>query len=449
MRKSRFPDSLVLIFGIVVLAHLSTYLLPAGEFEREGRTVLAGTYKVIEADPLPWHAFLTLIPKGLSKAADIIFFVFVIGGVIGVLRATGAIDGLIGGAIRRFEKKPLLLLAGMTTLFAVGSSTIGMAEEYMPFVPILVAMCIAMKFDAIVALGIVYIGAGLGYGCAVLNPFTVMIAKEIAGLPPNSGMLLRWGLLALLLPVAIHHLWRYASKIKADPSRSLVAGIDYSEGFELPKDTRLTSSHVLILSLLVAMIGVFIWGVQAHDWYLTELMALFLGLALVSGALARMSPNAIAQRFTAGAAEMTSTALLIGFARTIEVVLSEAHVIDTVVNGVAGSLDQLGTQGAALGMLGVQSVCNALIPSGSGQAYVTMPLMAPISDLTGVGRETAVLAYQFGDGFTNMLVPTNALLMGMLALGKIPYTAWLRFVLPLLIKIFLIASVVLLITAGS
>lgn len=449
MRKSRFPDSLVLIFGIIVLAHLASYLLPAGEFEREGRKVLAGTYKVIEADALPWHAFLTLIPKGLAKAGDIIFFVFVVGGVIGVLRATGAIDGLIGGAIRRFEKRPLMLIAGMTTLFAVGSSTIGMAEEYMPFVPILVAMCLAMKFDAIVALGIIYFGAGLGYGCAALNPFTVLIAKDIAGLEPDSGMLLRWGLLAFMLPVAIHHLWSYASKIKADPSRSLVAGVDYSEGFELPEDTRLTKVHGIILFLLAAMIGIFVWGVQEHEWYLTELMALFLGLALVSGALARMSPNAIAQRFTSGAAEMTGTALLIGFARTIEVVLSEAHVIDTVVNRVAGSLDQLGTQGAALGMLGVQSVCNALIPSGSGQAYVTMPIMAPISDLTGVGRETAVLAYQFGDGFTNMVVPTNALLMGMLALGKIPYTAWLRFVVPLLIKIFLIASVVLLITAGS
>ena len=206
---------------------------------------------------------------------------------------------------------------------------------------------------------------------------------------------------------------------------------------------------MLILSLLAAMIGVFVWGVQSSGWYLTELMALFLGLALISGALARMSPNAIAQRFTSGAAEMTGTALLIGFARTIEVVLTEAHVIDTVVNGIAGSLDQLGTQGAALGMLGVQSLCNALIPSGSGQAYVTMPIMAPLSDLTGVGRETAVLAYQFGDGFTNMVVPTNALLMGMLALGKIPYSAWLRFVAPLLIKIFLMACVVLLITAGS
>ena len=184
---SRFPDSLVLIFGLILLAQLATYVLPAGEFERQGRQVVRGTYHAVEAEPLPVFTFLTAVPAGLADAADIIFFIFIVGGVFGVLRSTGAIDALIGLAIRRLGGRPVLLVGGMVTLFAVGSSTVGMAEEYMPFVPLLVTMCLALRMDAVVALGIIYVGAGVGYGCAALNPFTVLIGQNIAGIELTSG----------------------------------------------------------------------------------------------------------------------------------------------------------------------------------------------------------------------------------------------------------------------
>ncbi len=179
MKKSRFPDSLVLIFAMIVAAQLLSYVLPAGEFERDGRRVVPGTYAPVEADSLAWHAFLTKIPKGMEAGGEIIFFVFLVGGVIGVVRASGAIDALIATAIRHAGGSTLLLTGGMLTLFALGSSTIGMAEEYMPFIPVMVTMCLALKMDAMVALGIVYMGAGIGYGCAALNPFTVQIAQQI------------------------------------------------------------------------------------------------------------------------------------------------------------------------------------------------------------------------------------------------------------------------------
>jgi len=333
----------------------------------------------------------------------------------------------------------------------VGSSTIGMAEEYMPFVPILVAMCLALKFDAVVALGIVYIGAAVGYGCAAMNPFTILIAKDIAGQSPMTFFWQRWVLLLICILIGTHHTLAYARRIRADASHSLVADIDYTDGtYDMPTDVGLTGARVGVLTAFAGMIGVFVWGVNVHGWYLVELAGLFFGLALVAMALGRIHPNDAATHFTHGAAEMTGTALLIGFARTIEVVLVEASVIDTVIYGIASvlaSADALGEGVAAVvgawGMLVVQSICNVLIPSGSGQAYVTMPIMAPLADLIGVGRETAVLAYQFGDGFTNMIVPTNALLMGMLALGRVPYQRWVRFVLPFLLKIYLVALVVL------
>jgi uncharacterized ion transporter superfamily protein YfcC len=448
-KPSRFPDSLVLIFGMIAAALVATWLLPAGEFERDGRTVIAGTYHAVEASRLaPW-ALLTSIPRGLEAAADIIFFVFIVGGVIGVVRATGANDAMIGAAIARLGGRPLLLVAGRVTLLAVGYTTIGMAEEYMPFIPILVTMCIALRMDAIVAMGIVYVGAGVGYGCAASNPFTVMIAQRIAGIEPlGSGQAFRWLLLLVCLVIGVHHIMRYAARLRVDPARSLVADVDYTRGFDLPKDVRLTAGRGLVIAVFVLGIVLFVWGVRTWEWYLTELAAVFLAIALASAVAARLGVNRTAREFCSGAAELTTTALLIGFARTIEVVLSDGKVIDTVVHGIAQTLDGLGPHAAALGMLGVQSVCNLFIPSGSGQAYVTMPIMSPLAALTGVTQQTAVLAYQIGDGFTNMIVPTNALLMGMLALGRIPYQRWLRFVVPLLVKLFVAAAIALMIAVS-
>jgi len=444
-KLTRLPHPLILIFAMIVIAQVFTYVLPQGAYDREDRKVQVGTYQNVEAKPLPWHASLTLIPKGMEKAADVIFFVFIIGGVIQVLRATGAINALIGASIRRLGKNPLYLVAGMTVLCSLGSTSVGMAEEYMPFIPILVTMCIALKMDAIVAMGIVYVGAAIGYGCAALNPFTVLIAQDIAGLPLTSGQGFRWILLIVCLFVGIHHLMAYSARIRSHPGQSLVSDIDYSSGFEIPEDTHFTTRRIVVMAIFIAGVALFVIGVARWEWYLTELSAVFMGTAILSAIAARLSFNASAEAFCKGAADMTTTALLIGFARTIETVLTEGQVIDTIIHNIAGTLEGGSASIAAIGMLGVQSVCNLLIPSGSGQAYVTMPIMAPLADLTGITRQTAVLAYQLGDGFMNAVVPTNALLMGMLALGKIPYQRWLRFVLPLMAKLYVVAIIALII----
>ena len=206
---------------------------------------------------------------------------------------------------------------------------------------------------------------------------------------------------------------------------------------------RVPPARAGVVAVFVAGVVLFVYGVSARGWYLTELTAVFLGIALAAAAVARLAPNRVAAAFQAGAGELVSTAVIVGFARTIQVVLTEGQVIDTIIDGLATPLQALPGQAAAVGMLAVQTVCNLFIPSGSGQAYVTMPIMAPLADLTGLTRQTAVLAYQLGDGFTNMVVPTNALLMGMLALARIPYQRWLRFVGPLLVKLYLVAILAL------
>lgn len=498
-RRFKVPHTLVLLFGMVVAALLLTYLLPAGSFERveneAGRMqVVPGSYEVApETERLSPLAVFTAIPAGFSAAHEIIFFVFIIGGAFAVLRATGAVDAALGALLGRLGHRPFWLVAGGVLLFAVGSSTIGMAEEYLPFVPILIALSLALGYDTVTAVGIMTVGYGVGYGVALINPFTVLIAQDVAGLQPGSGMGFRLALSAVFLPLGIHHVWSYARRVGADPSRSLVADVatepesaaagqhapapdgatvgpangpaagpaagatvgpangpaagpaagaatDAAAG---PAYPALTRTHRWVLFTLLAALGVLIWGLTQRHWYLVEMSALFVALAIALAAMARMSPDRAAVTFGEGAAELTVTALMIGVARAIQVVLDEGGVIDTIVHGISVPLQALPAGLAAVGMFIVQSLTNLFIPSGSGQAYVTMPIMAPLADLVGVSRQVAVLAYQFGDGFTNILVPTNAVLVGILAMAAIPYGRWLRFILPFMVKLWVVGSVAL------
>jgi uncharacterized ion transporter superfamily protein YfcC len=450
-RRFKVPHTLVLLFAMVVAALLLSWVLEPGAFERvetdAGVQVVPGTYQptpdVERQSPL---AIFTAIPKGFNAAHQIIFFVFIIGGAFAVLRATGAIDAALGSLLRRMGGRPFLLVAGGVVLFAVGSATIGMAEEYLPFVPIMVVLALALGYDAVTAVGIMTVGYGIGYGVAVINPFTVLIAQDVAGLTPASGMGFRLALAAVLLPVGIHHVWSYARRVKADPSRSLVADVeppDVAGDVAVAEQPPMTATHRWVLAAMTALLLLLVVGLSLWGWYLVEMGALFVAMAVVIAAIARMSPDRTAIEFGRGAAELTVTALMIGVARAIQVVLDEGGVVDTIVHGISLPLQALPGAASAVGMFFVQSVANLFIPSGSGQAFVTMPIMAPLADLVGVSRQVAVLAYQFGDGFTNVLVPTNAVLVGILAMAAIPYDRWLRFILPFMVKMWILGSIAL------
>lgn len=455
-RKRWSFDSLVLIFSIIVIAQFLVYVIPQGTYEREpypespGRTMVvpdsyspAGSSEA--ADISPWY-FLLAIPKGFAAAQEIIFLIFIVGGVIAILRHSGAIDAFLHRAVVRLGRSPWILIAGCLLMFSLGSFTIGMGEEYVPLIPIIVTMSLAMKMDAIVAMGMVWVPYGIGWACAGTNPFGVIIAQNIANVPITSGWAFRLAMMGAFLAIAFHHIYRYALRVRRDPEASLVSHVSYDRGFELPQDIGLTGPRIAILVVfLVGVIG-FVWGVATYGWYIPELNAVFLAIGLATALLARIPAGETSRTFIAGAADMTAAALLVGFARTIEVVLSDGQVIDTVIHAIAGVLTGFGAEASAVGMLVVQTICNFFIPSGSGQAFVTMPIMSPLATLTGVPQQTAVIAYQFGDGFTNMVVPTSALVMGALALGRIPYGAWVRFVTPLLVKLFALAVVFLILT---
>ncbi len=448
-------DSLVLIFSIVICAQLLTYVVPQGRFGRvpypknpSREMVVPGSFSAVATQDRvslePWHA-LTAVPKGMEAAQEIIFLVFLVGGVIAILRATGAIDAFLHTAVAKLGRTPWVLIGGCLVIFSMGSWTIGMGEEYVPLIPILITMSLAMKMDAIVAMGMIWVPYAIGWACAGTNPFGVLIAQDIAGLAPTSGWPFRLGLLVIFLAVGFQHVYSYALKVRRDPSSSLVADIDYSDGFEPPDDVRLTGRRVAILVVFALGIVGFVIGASTADWYIGELLTIFLAVGLIAALIAGLSPIKTSQTFIRGAREMTAAALIIGFARAIEVVLNDGQIIDTVIHSIASLLEGTGPAVAAVGMLAVQSLCNLFIPSGSGQAFVTMPIMSPLATLTGVPQQVAVLAYQFGDGFSNMLVPTSALVMGTLALGRIPYGRWLRFAGPLLVKLLLVAAIMLII----
>ncbi len=443
-------DSLALIFSFIIIAQLMSYVITQGTFERtpfpenpNRMMVVPGTYAPATAEQsvtLPaWH-FLVAITNGLANAQDIIFLIFIVGGVIEVLRRTGAIDAALHGAVDKLGHSPWILILGCFAMFSLGSFTIGMGEEYVPLIPIIVTMSLAMRMDGVVAMGMVWIPYGIGWGCAGINPFGVLIAQNIAGVPLTSGWEFRLVMMTAFLALGFHHLYRYARRVQQDPSQSLVADVDYSTGFEPPADIRMTRARVAILAVFLLGIAFFVYGAAEFGWYINELNAVFFAIGIAAAVIARMGPAETSRNFLEGAASMTAPALIVGFARTIEVVLQDGQIIDSIVHSIAGLLEGMPSEVSAIGMLVVQSICNFFIPSGSGQAFVTMPIMSPLATLTGVPQQTAVLAFQFGDGFTNMIVPTSALVVGALALGKVPYAAWFRFVGPLMLKILVLAA---------
>jgi len=448
-RGFRVPHTLVLLFAIMILAWIATWLLPQGSFEttlnEQGRPmVVPGTYteSAERVRLAPWALF-TSVPRAMADAQAIIFFLLIVGGAISVLRATGTIDAGLGWILRRVGHSPGLLITVGITIFAIGSSTLGASTEYIPFAAVLVALCLAMRMDAMTAIGIMVVGYGIGYGVAVLNPYTVIVAQDIAGLPPVSGLGFRLAIFVPFVAIGVHHVWSYARRVQRDPSASLMIGVTEAQQQPAAEYPSLSGRHLIVIALTGIALAAMVYGIPVRRWYLIELGAIWLALAIAAGLVSGIGLDQTAKRFAAGASELAVVALLVGFARSIALLLEDGQVLHTIVHALSLPLQRVVPELSAVGMFLMQSLMNFFIPSGSGQAYATMPIMAPLADLVGVTRQVAVLAFQFGDGFSNMILPTNIILMAILGVAGIPYSKWLRFATPLLLKLALAASVTL------
>ncbi|WKZ65367.1 MAG: YfcC family protein [Flavobacteriales bacterium] len=441
-KERRAPDALLIIAAVLALAVACTWIVPAGSFERREavteagtRTaVVPGTYHAVDATPVPWWGFFTAPVKGFTdhQAAMIMAFVLLIGGAFAVLNATGAIDALLFRVLRWARDHPgrkRFVIPALMLAFSIGGNTFGMAEEVLVFLMITIPLARSLGWDAVVGAAIPFLGAGVGFAGAAFNPFTVGIAQGLGELPLFSGWELRMALWAVLTGIAIAFVMRYAARLEADPRRSILHGVSgrATEHGAL-EEKPLTGRRIAVLALFALTIMALIVGVNRYGWYIEEIAGLFIGMGVAAAMIGGIGADAAAKAFVGGARDMVAAALLIGLSRSVLLVMQEGQVVDTVLHALSGAISGLPASVSAQLMFAVQFAINFFVPSGSGQAALTMPVMTPLADLLHIPRQTAVLAYQLGDGLCNFVIPTSGVTMGILQIAGIPFGAWLRWI---------------------
>ena len=439
MKKMRIPHTYALLFIIIVVVAILTYVIPAGEFDRAedpatGRIfVVADSFHEVEQHPVSFFGIFKSIPKGMEEAGFIIFFVLMIGGAFGILQATGAIDAGIGAVVKKMVGREKLVIPVVMLIFSLAGSMLGTAEEALPFYPIVISLALALGFDTITGTAMVLLGAGAGFAGAFLNPFTIGIAQGISGLPLFSGFAFRLIAYVIILSVTILYVYRYASKIQVHSELSVTYEEDIKRHNKLNLDElpEFNNRHKSVMAVLIVGLAVLAFGIVKLGFYITELTAMFLIIGIGAGIVGGLKINEIAEEFVKGAQSLVYGALIIGLARAIMVVMNEGNIMDTVIYSMAKAVQGLPPALSAVGMFIVQSLINIIVPSGSGQAAVSMPIMAPMADVVGITRQTAVLAFQFGDGFSNVISPTSGYFMAALAIGGIKWDKWAKWMLPL------------------
>ncbi len=453
-KKFKFPSSIIILSILILFVTVLTYVVPAGQFEmvenaESGKMMVdATTYHHVDNTPVTPFRMFVAIPEGFINGASIIFLImFGYFWVYSVLQ-TGAFGALIHKMLSGNKKDSKLFIPMFMFIFALAGSTYGEFETVYGLIPIFVALAIALGYDAIVGICMSGMAVAVGFACATTNPFTIGIAQSFGELPLFSGLLYRWIIFVVMVPIAIFFTMRYANKIKKNPESSLVYGLDFSS-FSLQADgeevQEFTTRHkLLLLSMLVTVVTI-VAGSLKLGWYLNEMSGIFLISGIVASLIAGIGPEKIGNNLVKSCSEMVFAAIVVGFSRTILVIMQNGVIIDTVINGMYLSMKSLSTWATAEVMLIAQTFLNFFIPSGSGQANAIMPIMIPLSDLSGLNRQIAVLAYQFGDGFSNLLWPTGAIAI-MTGIAKVPLGKWYRFFLPIFGVFFIIQSAFIIIS---
>ena len=519
-KKREFPNTYVIIFAIILVCAVATWLVPGGEYVKvaaEGAELSQG----VEFREVPsvgqWWTIMEAFYNGFTKQSGIICFILVIGAAFWVVNKSRAIDAGIFSFLKmvtRLEQNRVLAKIGVSNLvlvlimlmFSLFGAVFGMSEETIAFVVILVPLAISMGYDSIVGVCMVYVAAHVGFAGAILNPFTIGIAQDLAGLPMFSGIEYRFFCWVVLNAITIAFVLLYAARVKRNPQKSIMyeadahwrnhmseqgGGVEYYTNraswvsfaiaaiavvlftVTYSADTWLSvgaqkyhtvwllpvvavafictsvaalrkSVHFYVLSLLGFTIVYLVVGVLGFGWYIGEISALFLSLGVLSGIAMGLSGNSIVKELMDGAKDILSAALIVGLAAGIIFILQEGKIIDTLLHSMASWLDGSGETGALGLMYGIQTLINLVIPSASAKAAITMPIMAPFSDIIGVSRQATVMAFQFGDGFTNMITPTSGVLIAVLGIARIPYGKWVKWVLPFILLLIAVGFLLLL-----
>ena len=448
-KKKKELNSIVLLFCIIVGAFILCQIVPAGAYERteiNGRmAVVADSFHLTESQKLNFFDVFLAIPSGMANATQMIVGMFLIGGAMACIQESGAINIGISRVIKKMGyQRGNWILVFLFYMFALLGGFLGFIEGSFPFIPLAISIAIGLGYDPIVGVGVALIGAISGFSCGPMNPFTVGVSQTLAGLPMYSGIWLRIVVFAIMPLICLLYILRYAKRIKENPEKSLVHGVDVSDiAFKTSEFETLpfTARHAVILLSLVVGIGFYLYGSLNWGWSFAQLGAVFIILAILAGIISGANVNDIADTFVKGASGMTGAAIMMGAAYGVAYLLQNASVLDTIVYYLSKPISGLPTFASAIGILVVIALINMLIPSASGKALIVMPIILPIAQVVGIESQVAILAYQLGDGITNLCTPIGGLMLFALSFGHVPFAKWEKFILPLIIVMLVIAAV--------
>lgn len=465
--QSRFPTAYTILFLLIILVAALTWIIPAGSYDRVmddtvGREIaVAGTYQQVESNPQGFWDVMLAPTAGFydpdsyaANAIDVALFVLFLGGFLGIVNATGAIDTGIRTVMRRLQGHEIWMIPILMSLFALGGTTYGMAEETLAFYAILIPIMITARYDAVTGVAIILIGAGIGVLGSTINPFATVIAANASGISFTDGIALRFVLLVGGLIICAAYVMRYASRVKADASRSVVAkqapahrAIFLKNQPDTSDDSTLTGTQSIVLVVFGLTFAAMIWGVSTQGWWMARMGALFLGSAIVIGLISRMGEKQLTGNFIDGARDLLGVALVVGLARAIVVIMENGLIADTILFSAEQSLAGLGDLAFINLMFWIEIGMSFFVPSSSGLAVLSMPILAPLADFAGVERSLVVTAYQSANGLVNLVNPTFAVVIGGLAIGRVSYDRWLVFIWPLLLILTVFITIALSIAA--
>ena len=444
-KKSFEPNAFIIVFSIMILCAILTWIIPAGTFERivdeaERELVVPNSYRVVESHPIgPWK-FLNCFFDGFVNAADIMFFIIFATGYVHILSKSNALNAMTGALLKKVGHRDYLIIPVFFILFAIGGTTFGMFEETYALIPVFVVIAITLGYDRLVGGALVYLGVATGFSAAIFNPFTIGVASGVAGVPLIEPKVTIFRVIAFILFAGLTcgYLMRYAARIRKDPTKSYLYGVHEDLSGMMTREecmeVEFTTRHKISMFGFLVLLTILVWGIVDQGWWFSEISSLFFIFMSITALINGMSLNEISDSFVDATKGAVYGILLVGFSRGISIIMTEGGIIDTVVYALSNVVKALPSSLTGIGMLVVQNLINFFIPSGSGQAVVMMPIMAPLADLVGVSRQMAVVAYQFGDGFSNMIWPTAvALECGIMGISL---KVWYKLVLKLFAMLF-------------
>ena len=445
-------NPMLFLVAIMLIVTVASYIVPVGSYERivvDGQEMVDPTsYHPVERSPITPFNLLISVTLGMQRGSSIIFFLLIIGAMFAILDGTGAINAGMTNVVRAMKGKELLMIPVCMIVFGMGSAFCANFEEFLAFVPLVLACCLTMGFDSLTAVGIIFCAAASGYGGAITNAFTTGIAQSIAGLPMFSGMGLRIAAFVTLLSVSIIYVTWHALRVKKNPQLSSTYDVDRltakNVALNVTESVPLTTRQKIVLAVFIGGIAFTVYGIIKKGYYIDELAGIFLAIGIIGGLIGGLRPGEICEHFEKGCVNMLFPCIMVGLANSVIILLEQSNMMDSIIHLLASALNGLSPMLTAFGMFVVTDLFNVLIPSGSGKAAIVMPIMVPLADMMDITRQTSVLAFQLGDAFTNVMAPTGGEILAALAMcGGVSFKKWMKYLLPLFICWWIIAFIFL------